>query len=111
MATDTGVFLYTATSVGGATIGPIDIGKLKDVCVQIKRTSGSTDTATVEVSNDKTNWVTATSRKDSGTGQGALSGITDAIDNVLENARWLRVVSSGTTDPFDVSISAPSARG
>lgn len=116
MQTDTGSLYHAETLGRNATSEAIEIGKYKDVTVQIVRT-GSAITATVQVSNDKTNWVTAHSRRQSiaaeggGGGHVALAAITGGVETLLERARWLRVVTSDVDETIDFIVSAPSARG
>lgn len=120
MQTDTGSLYHAETLGQNATSEAIEIGKYKDVTVQIVRT-GSAITATVQVSNDKTNWVTAHSRRQSiaavaggdggGGGHVALAAITGGVETLLERARWLRVVTSNVNETIDFIVSAPSARG
>src|SRR5690606_27758737 len=118
--TDTSNVNHYETLGQDARSEAIEIGKYKDVTVQIVRT-GSTITATVQVSNDKTNWVTAHSRRQSiaaveegdggGGGHVALAAITGGVETLLERARWLRVVTSNDDETIDFIVSAPSARG
>lgn len=110
MQTDTGSLYHAETLGQDATSEAIEIGKYKDVTVQIVRT-GSTITATVQVSNDKTNWVTAHSRRQNGDGHVALAAITGGVETLLERARWLRAVTSDVDETIDFIVSAPSARG
>lgn len=108
MASDRGIFTLSKT-VDGGNNEVIEIGHLRNVVVQGTRT-GSTDTLTLEVSNDNTNWLTATGKKDSGSGQAALSTLTDFLEELAEHARYLRLNPSGATDSWAVEIIAQFAR-
>jgi hypothetical protein len=100
--TNTGVFSVSQTISGGAAGDAIEVGMFPYVSVQVKRT-GSTNTAAVQISNDKTNWVTA--RDGGGT---AMSAVSDALEVLQAPARYVRCVPSGSTDSFAFTVCAPA---
>lgn len=111
MQLDTGSFYHTETVAQDSNGEAVEIGKYRDVTVQIVR-SGTTATATVQVSNDGAVWATAHSRRVDTNDHVALSSLSAGVETLLERARYVRLsAGAGSTDSFEFIVSAPSARG
>lgn len=88
-------------------------GNARNLSIQIARTTGTTQTAAVQVSNDGATWVQAHSTRSviaSGDGGNvALTGLTTAsLHNILERARFVRILVSneanGASDEFTATL-------
>lgn len=94
-------------STTGGTNGDVYVGNLREVCIGVRRVSGSSDTASVQGSLDGTNFATVTSKEQTTGGiDTVMTGITSlAFRQLRQTVNWLRLVSSGTTDPLEMVVS------
>lgn len=84
-----------ASMANGDTGAPAEFGDWGDRCVQVSGTFGSGGTATIQGSNDGTNWATLNNAQ--GT---ALAITTAAIKQIVETPRYVRpniTAGDGTT--------------
>ena len=102
-----GLFIGSVVTTVG-TNGDLYVDNLREVTVAVRRTAGSTDTFSVQGSEDGTNFFALTSQTQVATGgDTALTGITTVqIHTLRQKVRVVRLVSSGTTDPGEMIVTA-----
>ena len=87
-------------------------GSVQDVCAQVRRPTGSTQTGSLTGSNDGTNFVALTSKQQAviatgdGGGDTGLTGLTAALHQLRQRPRYLRLTVTNTTDGADDVIEA-----
>lgn len=97
---------YASVIADGGPSAMIEIGHLRDVCVQVE-TEGE-QTGTVQVSNDGENWHTATPRWIDNSSHGELKNVTSVLATLLDTPRWVRLNVPEGGEPMVLTVSAPT---
>ena len=108
-----GVFVATLTTNNSTTPVTVDVGHLREVTIQTRRSAGEgSDTLAVTGSNDGTNFAAVTSQTQAAVSEGdgggdtALSALdaSTAVHTIRQKVRFLRFTSSGSTDTFTIVV-------
>lgn len=103
--TNKGTFTATVTTTVGTVGGPVEVGNLREVTVTVRRTGGAADTFSVEGSSDGVNFGAITSQTQVAGADAVLTGIsTIQTHTIRQKVRFIRLVSSGTTDPGEMVV-------
>jgi len=110
--TENGTWIATVTAGKNESVTVEVPGSVQDVCAQVRRTNGSTQTGSLTGSNDGTNFVALTSKTQGavsggdGGGDTALTGLTAALHQLRQRPRYLRLTVTNTTDGADDVLEA-----
>lgn len=110
--TENGTWIAKVTAGKNESVTVEVPGSVQDVCAQVRRTNGSTQTGSLTGSNDGTNFVALTSKTQGavsggdGGGDIALTGLTAALHQLRQRPRYLRLTVTNTTDGADDVLEA-----
>lgn len=104
-----GAHVYVLSAGKNESTDPIEIAGARNVSVQFRRTNGSTQTATLQGSNNGSVWVTLNGHAPVASGDGyfvALTGQTAGLYGVVERPRYMRLTVSNESDGADDVLEA-----
>ena len=110
--TENGTWIATVTAGKNESVTVEVPGSVQDVCAQVRRTNGSTQTGSLTGSNDGMNFVALTSKTQGavsggdGGGDTTLTGLTAALHQLRQRPRYLRLTVTNTTDGADDVLEA-----
>src|SRR5690606_27358224 len=93
-----GASVHTLTAGKNESSSAIEVGGARNLSVQFRRTTGSTQTATLEGSNNGVVWVTLHSVVLDEGAHVELTGQTAGLHQILERPAKLRLTVSNTAD-------------